>query len=129
MAVFVKNENLPPDLMYEPGFEMHYGLTEESCGISSVTLYRTVFPPGKKSKAHYHENGDLIWYHLSGPEAIWYIGEERQEHITGPGDFVSIPRGEIHSTENTSGAEAIHGVGGYGGCGGPYQSGKVFVED
>lgn len=48
---------------------------------------------------------------------------------TEVGDFISIPRREIHLTVNTSGSEAIHGVGGYGGCGGPYQSGKVFVEN
>ncbi len=56
-----------------PGFEMRYGLTEESCGVNSVTLYRTVFLPGK-----------------------------------------------------TFDAEAILGAG--GGCGGSYQSGKIFVR-
>ncbi len=129
MAVVISNRSQPPDLKYEPGFEMHYGITEESTGIQSATLYRTIFPPGKKSKAHYHTNGDLIWYHLSGPRAVWYIGEEREAHPTEPGDFIFIPRGEIHSTVNTSDSEAVHGVGGYGGCSGPWKSGKVFVED
>ena len=44
MAVVVRNQNQSPDLVYEPGFEMHYGLTEESCGVMTVTLYRTIFP-------------------------------------------------------------------------------------
>jgi uncharacterized RmlC-like cupin family protein len=108
---------------------MHYGLTEESCGVNSVTLYRTIFPPSKKSKPHFHVSGDLVWYHLTGPKALWYIGKDGKEMATEVGDFISIPRGEIHLTVNTSDSEAIHGVGGYGGCGGPYQSGKVFVEN
>jgi uncharacterized RmlC-like cupin family protein len=129
MAVVVKNENQDPDLVYEPGFEMHYGLTEESCGVNSVTLYRTIFLPSKKSKPHFHVSGDLVWYHLTGPKALWYIGKDGKEMATEVGDFISIPRGEIHLTVNTSDSEAIHGVGGYGGCGGPYQSGKIFVEN
>jgi uncharacterized RmlC-like cupin family protein len=128
MAKVISTKNLSPDLKYEPGFELKFGITDESTGIESATLVRTHFPANTKSRAHYHENGELIWFHISGPKAIWLIGEEKKEFPTEPGDFMYIPRGEIHSTINDHPTEAVEGVGGYGGCSNPYKSGKVFVE-
>jgi uncharacterized RmlC-like cupin family protein len=128
MAKVISVKNIPPDLKYEPGFELRFGITDETTGIQTATLVRTNFPPKSHSRAHYHESGDLIWYHISGPTAVWLIGKEKKEHVTEPGDFMFIPRGEIHSTINSSETEAVEGVGGYGGCSNPYKSGKVFVE-
>ncbi len=69
-----------------------------------------------------------MWFHISGPPAVWHIGEDKVEHVTEPGDFMYIPRGEIHNTINSHATDAVEGVGGYGGCGNPYKSGKIFVE-
>ncbi len=127
MAKVISLRNVPVELRYEPGFELKFGITDETTGIQTATLVRTHFPPGSRSRAHYHEHGDLIWYCISG-RAIWLIGKEKKEYVTEAGDFMYIPRGEIHSTINPSDTEPVEGVGGYGGCGNPYKSGKVFVE-
>ncbi|MEK6710328.1 MAG: cupin domain-containing protein [Nitrospinota bacterium] len=128
MAKVISTRNIRPDLKYEPGFELQFGITDETTGIQSATLVRTHFPAKSNSKAHYHSNGDLMWFHMSGPKAAWLIGKEKKEFVTEPGDFIYIPRGEIHSTINSHATEAVEGVGGYGGCGNPYKSGKTFVE-
>jgi mannose-6-phosphate isomerase-like protein (cupin superfamily) len=68
-----------------------------------------------------------MWYCISGT-AIWYIGEKQEEFLTEPGDFMFIPRGELHCTKVTSAIEPVEGVGGYGGCSNPYKNRKVFVR-
>ncbi len=128
MAKVISTKNLSPDVKYEPGFELKFGITDETTGIKTATLVRTRFPANSESRPHYHENGDLMWFHISGPPAVWLIGEDKVEHVTEPGDFMYIPRGEIHNTINSHGTDAVEGVGGYGGCGNPYKSGKIFVE-
>ncbi len=126
MAKVMSVKDLPVDEKYEPGFNLKFGITDETCGIQTATLVRTHFPPGSQSKPHYHTDGDLIWYCISG-KAVWYIGEEKEEFPTEAGDFMFIPRGEIHSTAVPSRTEPVEGVGGYGGCSNPYKSGKVFL--
>ena len=128
MAKVLSVKNLPVDQKYEPGFNLTFGITDDTTGIETATLVRTNFPPDTVSKPHYHENGDLMWYHMSGPKAIWNIGKEKIEHVTEPGDFIFIPRGEIHNTVNNSKTESVEGIGGYGGCANPYKSGKIYVE-
>jgi len=127
MAKLLSVKNLPTELKYEPGFELKFGITDETTGIETATLAKTHFPPGSKRKRHYHTEGDLIWYCILG-KAVWYIGEEQEEFVTEAGDFMYIPRDEIHCTAVPSETEPVEGVGGYGGCANPYKSGKTFVE-
>ncbi|MBT4094340.1 MAG: cupin domain-containing protein [Nitrospinaceae bacterium] len=127
MAKVLSVKNLPVDEKYEPGFELTFGITDETTGIETATLVKTHFPPASRSKRHYHTDGDLIWYCISGT-AVWYIGEELEKFVTEPGDFMFIPRGEVQCTEVESATEPVEGVGGYGGCSNPYKSGKVFIE-
>ena len=60
MAKVLSVKNIPTELKYEPGFELKFGITDETTGIQTATLLRTHFPPGSKSKRHYHTEGDLI---------------------------------------------------------------------
>ena len=127
MATKVSIKDIPPELKYEPGFELRLGITDEFTDTKIGTIARTHFPPKSNSKTHFHANGDLAWYCISG-KAIWLIGKEKKECVTEAGDFIYIPRGEIHSTINPSETEPVEGVGGYFGCSHPYKSGKTFVE-
>ena len=127
MATKVSSKDLPPEVKYMPGFEFRFGITDETTDTKYGTADRTHFPPKSKGKSHYHENADMFWYCISG-KAVWLIGKEKKEYVTEAGDFLFIPRGEIHSTINPSETEPVEGVGGYFGCSNPYKSGKVYVE-
>ncbi|MFH1335989.1 MAG: cupin domain-containing protein [Candidatus Zixiibacteriota bacterium] len=126
MANKVSLKDIPAELKYEPGFELRFGITDEFTDTKHGTLGRTHFPAKSNSKTHLHANGDMVWYCISGT-AIWLIGEEKKEVVTEPGDFMYIPRGEIHSTINRSTTEPVEGVGGYFGCSNPFKSGKKFI--
>lgn len=127
MANKVSLKNIPADTKYEPGFELRFGITDEFTDTKYGTLARTHFPPKSQSRSHIHKNGDLHWYCMSG-KAIWLIGKEKKEIVTEAGDFIYIPRGEIHSTIVPSETEPVEGVGGYFGCSHPSKSGKELVN-
>jgi quercetin dioxygenase-like cupin family protein len=127
MANKVSLKDIRPDLKYEPGFELHFGITDEFTDTKHGTLGRTLFPPKSQSRSHIHKNGDLHWYCISG-KSIWLIGKEKKEFVIEAGDFIYIPRGEIHSTIVPSETEPVVGVGGYFGCSNPLKSGKEIVE-
>jgi quercetin dioxygenase-like cupin family protein len=127
MAIKVSFKDVSPELKYEPGLENRQGINDSTTDTQMGTLSRTYFPPRSKSRTHYHENADLAWHCISG-KAIWLIGKEKKEYVLEPGDFLYIPRGEIHSTMNPSETEPVEGVGSYFGCSHPRKSGKVIVE-
>jgi uncharacterized RmlC-like cupin family protein len=126
MATKVSSKDIPTELKYEPGFELNNGITDETTDTKIGTMGLTHFPPKSKSRRHIHENADLAWYCLSG-KTIWLIGEEEKGVITEPGDFIFIPRGEMHSNVNPSDTETVEGVGCYFGCPSPFKSGKKLV--
>jgi quercetin dioxygenase-like cupin family protein len=127
MANKVSLKNIPTDTQYEPAFKLSFGITDEFTDTKLGTLGLTHFPPKSKSRSHIHSNGDLHWYCMSG-KAIWFIGKEKKEIVTEAGDFIYIPRGEIHSTIVPSETEPVEGIGGYFGCSHPSKSGKEIVE-
>ena len=127
MATKVSSKDLPLERKYEPVFLFHFGITDENTDTKHGTLTLTHFPPQSNRRSHIHENGDLAWYCLSG-RAIWFIGKEKKEYLTEAGDFIYIPRGEIHSTINPSDTEPTEGIGAYFGCSNPYKSGKKEVS-
>ena len=127
MATKLSFKELPLERMYEPGFEFHMGITDETTDTKDGCLTRTHFPPKSESRPHYHTNGDMFFYCISG-KTIWRVGEEKKEYVTEAGDFIFIPRGEIHNNYNPSETEPVEGVGGYFGCSNPYKSGKEVAE-
>ena len=127
MANKVSLKDIPPELKYEPGFMVRFGITDEHTDTKHGTLGRTYFPPKSQSRSHIHTNGDFHWYCISG-KAIWLIGKEKEEIVTEAGDFLYIPREEIHSTIVPSETEPVEGIGGYFGCSHPSKSGKEIVE-
>lgn len=128
MATKISSKDLPLERKYEPGYEFHLGITDETTDTKFGTFSRVYFPPKSESRLHYHSNGDLFFYCISG-KTIWRIGKEKKEYVTEAGDFLYIPRGEIHNNYNPSETEPVEGVGGYFGCSNPYKSGKVTVEE
>ncbi len=126
MATKISSKGMSREKKYEPGFEFHFGITDETTDTKHGTMTLTYFPPKSKSRSHIHEDGDLAWYCISG-KAIWISGKEKKEYVMERGDFLYIPRGEVHSTINPSDTDPVEGIGCYFGCSNPYKSGKKEV--
>lgn len=60
-------------------------------------------PPGGGPPPHVHRNEDETFYVLEG-RVDFRLGDERV--TAGPGDFVNVPRGEVHNFHNAGGEEA-----------------------
>jgi quercetin dioxygenase-like cupin family protein len=128
MATKLSYKDLPIDLKYEPGLKFKFGITDETTDTKFGTLIRVKFEPKIESQFHYHTNGDLFFYCLSG-KTVWYIGKEKKEYVIEEGDFLYVPRFEIHRTVNPSDTVTSEALTGYFGCTNPYKSGKVLVEE
>jgi len=127
VATKISMKDLPTDGEYEPGFDTHQGITGTTTGTKYGQMARVQFPPKSESRMHYHEYGDMIVYVISGT-TIFRVGKEGKEYEIGPGDFMFIPRGEMHNNRNPSETEPVEGIGAYFGCADPYESGKVLVK-
>jgi len=57
-------------------------------------------PAGSKSKRHYHPFETAVYMISGKARAFFGPNDERWEDMSA-GDFVYIPAGMIHSTENT----------------------------
>ena len=127
MATKISLRDLQVDGKYEPGFDTHQGITDETAGTNQGQMSRVHFPPKSRSRMHYHTNGDMILYCLSG-KTIFLVGKEKKEYVVEAGDFFCVPRGEIHCNFNPSETETVECVALYFGCSDFYKSGKVIVE-
>ena len=127
MATKVSCRSLPTERKYEPAFAFEHGITDETTDTKYGAVSRTHYPPKSESRPHYHENGDLFFYCISG-RTIFRIGREKQEYVIEAGDFIYIPRGEIHSNFNPSETEPVEGIAGCFGASHPEKSGKVLVD-
>jgi mannose-6-phosphate isomerase-like protein (cupin superfamily) len=71
--------------------------------IERCSLAEEILPPGKAVFPHYHLETEEIYYILRGAGEM-IIDDERR--AVAAGDCIFIPRGAIHSLEN-SGTEAM----------------------
>ncbi|GAG35191.1 unnamed protein product [marine sediment metagenome] len=128
MAIKISKKNLDTEVNYEPALPQWFGITDETTNTKAGTLIRVQIPPRTKSSFHYHTNGDLFFFIISGT-CIFEVGEKkRKEYVLEAEDFFYSPRGEVHSTYNPSETQPCEALAGYFGCSNPYKSGKVFVK-
>ena len=66
-------------------------------------------PPGGGSSRDYHVDCTQCIYLIKG-RVRWYIGPQSEEIDMEPGDFLYIPRGEIHGNKNLSDTEAAEEI-------------------
>jgi quercetin dioxygenase-like cupin family protein len=66
----------------------------------AVEVIFTVLEPGQKSPLHDHRDCEQLWYVIEGHGRL-LIGQEREEHLIGPGDVVLTRRNLLHAVENT----------------------------
>src|SRR5215470_15558123 len=82
------------------GLVREFGISASTTGSQHLSMAFGMVPAGSKSKRHYHPFETAV-YMISG-KARAYFGpnDERWEDVSA-GDFIYIPAGMIHSTENT----------------------------
>ena len=71
--------------------------------ITRCSLAEETLPPGCAVTRHRHREIEEIYYVLSGA-GVMTVGDQSRE--VSSGDAIYIPRGQVHSLNNT-GAEAI----------------------
>ncbi|MEJ2555242.1 MAG: cupin domain-containing protein [Anaerolineae bacterium] len=128
MANILRRPELIPDLEYEKGLEIQFGINDSTCGSRELTMGFTVVPPGVRNPAHFHQNAEAGLFILSGKLKV-YLGEEREVTIVGPETFLYVSKGEIHGLENMSQTEPATLVFAYGNVPSKEAAGTTFVED
>ena len=86
------------------------GISAQSAGAQRLHLQIVRLPPGKRSKAHKHDDHETAIYILSGESGCWY-GDKLQHHlIARAGDFLYIPANMPHLPYNVSDTESCVAV-------------------
>lgn len=85
------------DFMTGTQFSWKIRGTETSGDFSFVEV---VFKKGADAPAHLHHREDEAFYILEG-EFTFYVGEDREPTVAGPGSFVWAPRGIRHQYKVT----------------------------
>src|SRR5258708_20372477 len=105
---------MPTCLVVRPGAEfvgkqaLFYapGISAESVDAQGIHLQVVTIPPGGRAKAHKHDGHETAIYILSGESGMWY-GERLEERLSArAGNFIYIPAGMPHLTDNLSETES-----------------------
>ena len=83
-------------MYWGPGDLYTFLVTGEESGGAYFAMEALV-PPGGGPPPHIHRNEDETFYVLEG-ETTFRLGE--QTIVAGPGDFVHVPRGNVHNFHN-----------------------------
>jgi quercetin dioxygenase-like cupin family protein len=130
MASIIRAGEYTADTSYEPPLVIGFGIDSRTVERPPAAMGKTVVPPGGRNQAHFHAKSDACIFVISG-SLRFTIGDPRDEpaaHVAHAGDFVHVPRGEIHGTENVSDTEEAHLVFCYPGVADKEAAETVFVE-
>jgi quercetin dioxygenase-like cupin family protein len=90
------------DLFWGPGDMYRFLVTGEETGGAYFAMEAFV-PPGGGPPPHIHRNEDETFYVVDG-DVEFLLGDRIV--TAGPGDFVNVPRGEVHRFHNAGAASA-----------------------
>jgi quercetin dioxygenase-like cupin family protein len=130
MASIIRAGDYTADTSYEPPLVIGFGIDSKTVERPPAAMGKTVVPPGGRNQAHYHVKCDACLFIISG-SLRFHMGDpdgEREVWVANAGDFVHVPRGEIHGTENASDTEEAHLVFCYPGVPDKEAAETVFVE-
>ncbi|MFC1909438.1 cupin domain-containing protein [Chloroflexota bacterium] len=118
------------DKVYAAPLITGFGINSETVENPDMVLGTSIMPPGGWNRRHYHTNADVAMYKIKGHDRM-SIGpdHEMQEMDFQEGDFIYIPRGEIHGAINLDNKEGFL-VFCYVGAGGSLEEikkGKIYV--
>jgi uncharacterized RmlC-like cupin family protein len=126
----IRGKDVRIDREYAPPFIGGEGIHSETVGMPiKMTMQRVVIPPGSRNQRHYHVKTEAGMHILKGRLKMFFGPDhEMEEAIAEAGDFVFVPRGEIHGLINLSNTEAAEIVSSYNSVGTPEEAQTVFVE-
>jgi len=127
-AKIINTEAVSKDLKYEPPLIIAWGVDEHTTGTKTITMGRTIIPPGSKNQRHYHKNCDAAFFVRKGTIKI-FIGKEKKEYIAPENHIVFTPAGGIHGLQNMSETETAELIFTYGNCPSRDAAGTVYMED
>ncbi len=101
MATIVHLKDLMANKTYEPPCSIYFGICSDTVpGGTPMIMGYTMSGPDMKNERHYHTNCSVGQYKIKGTDHL-LIGpdDEIREIEYKPGDFLYIPKGEIHGAK------------------------------
>src|SRR3989441_8643502 len=128
MAKFaiVDSEKIAKDVTYEPPLVIAFGVDKNSVGSRTVTMGRTIIPPGGRNPAHHHTCEAAFFVRKGRINA--YIGEERREDVLHQNHVVLVSPGMNYSIHKLIGTDPPDLAFTHGNCPSKDDAGTTFVE-
>jgi uncharacterized RmlC-like cupin family protein len=82
------------------GLMREFGVSSATSSTQHLSMAYGIVPAGSKSGRHYHPFETAV-YVISGKSRAYFGPNDERWVDIAPGDFIYIPAGMIHSTENT----------------------------
>ena len=127
-AKIINTEAIDKDTEYEPPLTIAWGVDESTTGSKTITMGRTIIPPGGRNQRHYHANCDAAFFVRKGTIKV-FLGEKKEEYVVPENHIVFSPKGFIHGLTNMSETDTAELIFTYGNCPSKKAAETVFVED
>ena len=108
MATLIK-KSMQRNLQTRSNFAKRIGIDKDTVKNPELTMSHNTIPPGGRGGRHYDIYGAQCIYIIKG-RVRWFIGPYSEEMDMEPGDFLYIPRGEIHGNMNLSDTEPVEEI-------------------
>ena len=90
------------------GSEYSPGISAETVRSQSLFLGAVTLPPGKRTRAHVHEQHETAMYFLTGEAVELYTGIDLEKRdVLRPGDYLYVPANVLHVAVNRSDVPAV----------------------
>jgi len=84
------------------GISYMAGISAATTQAEGLCLQLASLPPGRRSRAHQHDEHESAAYMLEGEMVMWFGDRLETRLVARPGDFVYIPKGVPHVVLNES---------------------------
>lgn len=129
MIKIVRPPQTNQDTQYQPPLSVGWGIDKTTVPNVRNTMAKSIVPPGGRNQRHYHVETDALWYILKGALKIYFGPDHaQQESVAEAGDFVYIPKGEIHGFMNLSTTDTAELIAVYGEVGWKEEAQTVYIE-
>ena len=129
MAKVIRGKDLENFKDYEPPYGIWCGISSKTVDNPRIAMSHVIVPAGARNGRHYHTNCNSAVYTIKGRRRMLFGPDDKMEEVeVGPGDFIFIPKGEIHGSINVSDTEPSEMVACYIGVNSPDETGIVFVD-
>src|SRR4030042_3746060 len=129
-ARLIRPKDVKIDLESEPPLNVGLGIRSETVWTPiGMTMARVVIPPGARNQRHFHVKTDAGMHLLKGRLKMFFgPNHDMTEAVAEAGDFVFVPRGEIHGLMNLSNSESAEIVATYNSVGTLEEAQTVYLE-